>query len=293
MAGPSARTWIFTLNNPSGPLDCDGAAASHKLRYCKWQLERGTSGTPHYQGYAEFTETMRLSAVRRWLPTAHWERRRGTREEAAAYAGKEESRVDGPWEYGSPASSSQGRRSDLDCAVATLRRGGVGAVAQEHPATFIQFHRGFIALAHHLTTAPTALASLDNYWYHGAPGTGKSSTARREFGADEDVYVKMANKWWDDYRGEATVLLDDVAPDHELQSYLKIWADHYPFRAEVKGGSVLIRPRRIVVTSNFTIERCFGGVHAKALARRFTQKLFCCAVVTDTPPPTTTTTPTP
>lgn len=71
----------------------------------------------------------------------------------------------------------------------------------------------------------------------------------------------MMNKWWDGYRGQDVVILDDITPDHACLCYhLLIWSDHYSFNAEVKGGSVNIRPRIIIVTSNYTIEEVFGKV---------------------------------
>lgn len=110
---------------------------------------------------------------------------------------------------------------------------------------------------------------LENLWLTGRAGTGKTQYAWKEFG--DDLYVKDLNKWWDGYHGQKNVLLDDWDPRQEiLTQKLKIWSDRYPFRAETKGSSMMARPKRIIVTSNYSIEDCFSNeADAEAIKRRF------------------------
>lgn len=109
---------------------------------------------------------------------------------------------------------------------------------------------------------------LQNLWLCGDAGTGKTKYAWENF---DDLYVKAINKWWDGYHGQENVLLDDWDPDKKmLIGHLKIWADRYPFRAEVKGSSMMARPKRIIVTSNYTIDQCCENPEdVMALRRRF------------------------
>lgn len=103
------RSWCFTLNNPDGLLDFDDF---NDARYLIYQEETGAEGTHHLQGYVEFTKPKRLAAVKKILDRAHWEPRRGTREQARDYARKEESRVGGPYEHG-VFDQALGERTDL------------------------------------------------------------------------------------------------------------------------------------------------------------------------------------
>lgn len=75
-----------------------------QVRYVVWQLEQApTSERPHYQGYVEFTKTVRVPQACSLLGlprSTHFERREGTRDQARDYCRKEDTRLAGPWEAG-------------------------------------------------------------------------------------------------------------------------------------------------------------------------------------------------
>lgn len=106
---PVFKNYVFTINNPTTPVVFD--ATSHNCLI--YQLERGESGTPHYQGYIEFVRRVSFTTAKESLgQNAHIEPRRGTRIQAIAYARKEDTRIEGPWEYGN-LESTQGKRRDI------------------------------------------------------------------------------------------------------------------------------------------------------------------------------------
>lgn len=107
-----------------------------------------------------------------------------------------------------------------------------------------------IELYKQLENSPEALDTLDNYWIYGPSGTGKSLSSRRRF---PDHYVKSADtEWFTGYNGQTTIIWDDFEPfNKSFSGLLKRAADHYPFQARVHGNLALIRPKRIVITSNY------------------------------------------
>lgn len=70
-----------------------------KARYVNGQVEKGKEGTVHIQFYLNFENPTRLAALKKHCQRAHFEPVRFDNG-ASSYAMKEETRVEGPWEFG-------------------------------------------------------------------------------------------------------------------------------------------------------------------------------------------------
>jgi len=282
----ASRAWCFTINNPiSDLLSMEPASAEYhsakrwdylvnpanwtspEVRYISWQYEQGASGTPHHQGYVEFEKPQRLTALVKSRPGVHFEPRKGPVDKAIRYTQKDEGRLDGPWEKGE-RSPGQGFRSDLESVAFEVAAGAkMRDIAEQHPATYVQWGRGLTQLRT-ILSEPYNHDAVRGEWYWGPPGTGKSRKARDE---NPGLYLKSQSKWFDGYDGEEVILIDDLDKlgGDKLGHYMKIWADRYACTAEVKGAVVNLRHKKIIITSNYKPEDLWEGEMLKAIERRF------------------------
>lgn len=186
---------MMTINNPDGNIDVDleSLLLSKKLRYAIWQMEMGEEGTNHIQAYLEFNKVQRLSAVKKLFPTAHFERRHGTRDQARDYCSKTESRVEGPWTVGEFRLGGQGSRTDLMQVADSIKQGyTLFQIADQHPVEFIKYHTGIEKLRNIMTPVYTSKYQLSDFnhepldlnrcvYIHGPSGTGKTQFALSHF----------------------------------------------------------------------------------------------------------------
>jgi len=261
----SGRRWCFTLNNyTEAELTSIYEWTDH--RYLIVGKEgAGEGSTPHVQGFVIWTATRRLASLKRLLARAHWEVACGSTLSNYDYCSKEgdfQELGDRPGEPGQAGGAKEKERWAQAKRAATE-----GDLESVPPDIYLRFYRTLKEIKKdHMVAAPDA-QGVTGQWLWGAPGTGKSRDARALY---PGAYLKMQNKWWDGYQGEEAVILDDF-DCKELGHHLKIWGDRYAFIAENKGGALQIRPKHIIITSNYTIEQLFDqdAEMCAAIKRRF------------------------
>lgn len=264
------RNFAFTFNNyPSTDLvdeiDC---------KYIIYGKEVGESGTPHLQGTIVFPQQRTVSAVIKDLPGCHVELC------IDVFASIEYCKKEGQFtERGTPPKTKQAaavegglatqeKYRQIRLACEEDRLDDLDEQTRTRDYRMVEYHRSVGAKRRCLPDS-----TAQHLWFYGDSGTGKSRKAREE---NPNAYLKMCNKWWDGYEDEEVVLIEDFDIVHSvLAHHLKIWGDRYPFLAEIKGGAKKIRPKLIIVTSNYSPEQIWNtSSDLEPILRRFKKVHF-------------------
>lgn len=260
------RGFCFTINNytEATKINLDSLEG---IAYMVCGCEVGESGTPHIQGYVHFEQPKTLKYVRARIP-GHIEIRRGSVEQAANYCKKTGNFT----ETGTlPKGAGQASKDIYGEILRRAKMGETKWIEDHYPKVWVhQSHR----LKSFRETPTIILEEIKHEWWYGPTGTGKSRTVWELY---PNHYQKELNKWWCGYENEEVVVIEEWSPKNECTgSQLKIWADRYPFTGQIKGGSLKkIRPTKIIVLSNYSIDDCFiDHRDSLPLKRRFTQIEF-------------------
>lgn len=184
-----------------------------------------------------------------------------------------------------PRRAEEGKgESALSRMAADIKAGrGLRYIASEHLQAFLR----------HSSGVPTAISLLsadregsDRYKIGciiltGVTGTGKSWWAR-QYAAwrKQDIFAAIlpdtasGRPWFDGYRGERVLLIDDLNSDRDgrlvlSRGRLLRLLDFYPLQIDCKGSFVWAQWDTIIITSNYSPESLFGN--DDALMRRMTR----------------------
>jgi len=229
------------------------------FKYICYGFEVGEEcGTPHMQGYLEFTNNQkkRITAVvdlfqRNGCPThPNFKTCEKSAQSNIDYCSKQ--CIGGSfWERGERP-KGQGSRSDIQAALDLMKDGGsLQDVAMEHGTTFVKYYRGL--QAHQTIVSGVRKWKTEIWWLWGPTGSGKSRWAWETY---PEAYGKNSTtKWWCGYMGQDTAIIDDFRPNKEMPfNYVLNLFDRYPMLLETKGGQVQCLFKTIVVTCPFSPE---------------------------------------
>ena len=280
MSRKQSRRFSMTMNN----YNADDIVIIKErwlevFKYVIFGKEIGEQLTPHLQMYGETVGKITINGLKAKLNLInprfnqiHIETSAGTAAQNITYCSK-----DGNFEEIGIKPTGQGHRSDLSAVVDSIKSGAsLSSIIDEHGESFIKYGRG-ISDMFYLYQNPRNFMTI-GYWLYGTTGTGKSRWAHEKF---PGAYWKDADtKWFDGYKGEETVILDDFRPTKELtfQMILRL-VDRYPMKVQVKGGYVNFAPKRIIVTTPKCIQQTFthlewiGDESLEQLHRRFPHQM--------------------
>lgn len=198
------------------------------------------------QGYAQTKTRLRTTQLKAFNNKVHWEHAR-SEEAGRKYAMKEDTRKDGPWEFGDYR--GPGRKTTLqDVCKLVLEGKSDYDIAKVAPMQFVMHHKGIRELR-----VAAKIQGYNRDWepeiwvLFGPSRSGKSWFARTNW---PDAYWKPKGQWWDGYNGEETVILDDFRGNWFSLTECQQLLDRYPLRVQTKGGTVPMLAKRYVITSN-------------------------------------------
>ena len=245
--GQKVQRYLFTWNNPalSGDEFADFLKDIDAVTGFVFQLEVGENGTPHFQGYVEFSKRMYTTGVQSLLAPYRMSllHAKGNKAQNYAYCTKEDTRTEGPWTYGtcSPENvkvknGAQGKRSDMDVFADMVReKGGLtNEVIDAMPGHAMRYNKHARDLVQ-LQKVNDAKDAEIEMWkreyekmmngeeftgqeqrkcilYFGPTAVGKTTKVKMEVMGRLGLrcYEKQSNnKWWDGYDGELHVLMDE------------------------------------------------------------------------------------
>ncbi len=267
---PTSSKWYFTLNNPEEEeKEKLFKEVEEKIIYAVWQLEEApTTKTPHIQGYVILKRHQDRNWVKRLIsPRVSARIPNGSAEANKTYCTKAEGRLDGPWEYGEIPINQQGKRTDLQEVQEELDSGtSMADIAQKHFSSYVRYGKSFHGYL--AETAPKRNFKTQVIVLIGPTDIGKSWWATHN---TRNGFVVWDKKWFDGYNGRDDMIINDFTGWICFNKLLQIM-DEGPWTLQIKSGIIQCAPRRIVLTSNFTMEQWYEYANIRgnfeALKRR-------------------------
>ena len=242
------------------------------------QLEKGEkTGYLHWQIYIENKGPIKFSTLKRKMPEAHLEPRRGSKKQAYEYVTKSKTSVPGGFIKNGDIDTEETEPAKLKIveAVDMMKRGArADEVLLEYPS--IWRAERFIDRIDNIlqeqrfgrSTRPVEVSYL-----YGEPGTGKSTYVNNRYGFENVYHVTSYENPFDGYKGEPVLLLDEFYESIRFDALLNV-LDTLPSRLPARYNDKIAAYNYVWIVSNkrlhnqYEVENFYDDIRMNAFYRR-------------------------
>lgn len=272
------RDYCITYNNPKETDEefFEYLKNFEHIKYFVFQREIGEQNqTIHIQAYIEFTLGKRFETVKKLLPTAHIERRRGSKSQARDYCKKDETQFSKWIEYGEFV--EVGERSDLNDIVELAKNGATDyEIMQLYPTQYLRYYQAILRVRQ--TSIENqykgVFRTLDVTYLYGEPGVGKSRYVMEKYGY-ENVYrlTNYRHGCFDGYQGQKIIVFEEFRSSFKLENMLN-FLDGYPMLLPCRYNDKMACYTTVYIISNLEFNQQYPEIQKdfptswKAFCRR-------------------------
>lgn len=250
----TARTFAWNWNNY--PEDYKEVLLRNMKGYkyiCFGEEIAPTTGTPHIQGYVRFNTNRMVSGTRKKNVGLHIDIAFAGDEANRKYCSKtrEKDEVKNEVFYEDGEMSKQGDRRDIEELRDRIVEGErVDDIIMETPAAG-RMEKCLDRMENIVMRKRfrTEMTTCD--WLWGGTGVGKSHEAYKDFNPETCFNFPDDNGWWDNYRQQETVIINEFRGNIKLGELLKL-IDKWPHEVKRRNKPPLpFTSKHIIITSCF------------------------------------------
>lgn len=265
-----SRGWLLTIfEQPEGKEKRTESDIADMLDPLPWmgQLEEGhDTHRRHFQIYVEAPNPIHFSSLKKKVPDAHIEPRKGSKKQAFDYCSKQDTRIAGPFFHGIDAPGDEvksGQRMDLNVISDALLSGMsvddmlVNPEFSPRLARCMNWARSIeqavMAKNYEVYKGNDRQVAVHYIW--GEPGIGKTYLVKHMTGVFEPTYEGK----WDGYTGQDVVLFDEFSgqiPLYQMNRYLEGYRDT---RLPARYHDTFACYHTVYIVSNYPPEHFYDG----------------------------------
>lgn len=276
----TASCWCFTENKESSFKRWEKfikGETEARIEYMVYQKEKGeTTSKIHLQGFIILSGKQRQSyLIKRLSQTASYRPMWSTREACRNYCMKEETRIEGPFEFGEFKQVKKGQRTDITSMKESIDNGAnYETIKNDYFGLTLRYSKG---IKEYIAGKVAKRNQILNIICYGLPGTGKTTWVQENY---PDAFWKPTqSKWFDGYDGQKAIVYDDFNTSWFSWDYFMRLLDRFQVKAEGKGTVFELGNEVNIFTTNtdprtwFKVDTMIKTNKTEALIRRLTKPM--------------------